>query len=52
MKMERSHDEELYTSQFSQNFIRVIKSGKTKWIEHVAYRKKLRIPYKILVRKP
>jgi hypothetical protein len=48
----RLHNEELYDLYFSQNIIRVIKSGKMRWVGHVARMCERRGAYRILVGRP
>ena len=48
----RLHDEELYALYPSPNIIRVIKSGRLRWVGHVARMGKRRGAYRVFVGKP
>jgi len=48
----RLRDEELHVLYFSPNIIRVIKSRRVRWTEHVARMGDRRGAYRVLVRKP
>jgi len=48
----RLHDEELNDLHFSPNIIRVIKSSRMRWAEHVARNWEKRAAYRVLVGKP
>jgi hypothetical protein len=48
----RLHNEELHNLYGSPNVIRVIKSGRMRWVGHVARLGEMRSVYKILVGKP
>jgi len=47
----RLHNEELHNLYLSPNIIRVIKSRKMKWMEHVAHMGEMRNAFSILVGK-
>jgi hypothetical protein len=47
----RLHNEELHKFYASPNIIRVVKSGRMRWAEHVASMGEKKNPYKILVGK-
>jgi hypothetical protein len=46
------HNEELHNLYALQNIIRVIKSRRMRWAEHIAQMGEMRNAYKIFVRKP
>jgi hypothetical protein len=46
------HEEELHDLYFSPNIIRVIKSGRMRWVVHVACMGWKRYAYRVLVGKP
>jgi len=46
------HIEELYNLYSSPNIIRLIKSRRRRWAEHVAYMEEWRGVYRVLVEKP
>jgi hypothetical protein len=48
----RVHDEKLHNLYASPNIIRVIKSRRVIWAEHIANMGEMRNAYTILVRKP
>jgi hypothetical protein len=48
----RLHNEELHNFHTSPDIIKVIKSRKVKWVEHVACMGEMRSAYNILVGKP
>jgi len=46
------HNEELHDSYFSPNILRLIKSRRMRWAEHVACTREMRITYRVLLGKP
>ena len=48
----RLHNEELYSLYRSPNIVRVIKSGKLRWADHVARMREGRSAFKVLISLP
>jgi hypothetical protein len=46
------HSEEPYDLHYSRNVIKVIKSRRSRWVEHVAGMSEIRNPYKISIGTP
>jgi len=46
------HNEELYYLFYSPNIVRVIKTRRMRWADHVARMGEMRVAYRVLVGKP